>query len=48
VVVYFFPRDKNEITAQDRRVEFQAKIGRLQVSESFFTEDMNYQGKMEL
>jgi hypothetical protein len=48
VVVFLFPRAKNEITAQDRRVEFEAKIGRLQVSESFFTEDMNYQGKLEL
>lgn len=48
VVVYFFPRAKNEITAEDRRVEFEAKLGRLEVSESFFTEDMNYQGKMEL
>jgi hypothetical protein len=47
VVVYFFPRTK-EISADDRRVEFDAKIGRLEVTESFFTEDMNYQGKLEL
>jgi hypothetical protein len=47
VVVYFFPRTK-EITAEDRRVEFSAKMGRLEVSESFFTEDMNYQGKLQL
>jgi hypothetical protein len=48
LVVYLFPRAKNEITADDRRVEFEAKIGRLQFSESFFTEDMNYQGKLQL
>jgi hypothetical protein len=47
VVVYLFPRTK-EITAEDRRVEFEAKMGRLEVSESFFTEDMNYQGKLQL
>jgi hypothetical protein len=47
VVVYLFPRTK-EITAEDRRVEFDAKMGRLEVSESFFTEDMNYQGKLQL
>jgi hypothetical protein len=48
VVVYLFPRSKQEITAEDRRVEFEAKIGRLDVSDSFFTEDMTYQGKLEL
>lgn len=47
VVVYLFPRTK-EITSEDRRVEFEAKMGRLEVSESFFTEDMNYQGKLQL
>jgi hypothetical protein len=47
VVVFLFPRTK-EITAEDRRVEFAAKMGRLEVSESFFMEDMNYQGKLQL
>ena len=47
VVLYLFPRS-TEITAQDRRIEFDAKIGRLELSESFFTEDMRYQGKLEL
>ena len=47
LVVFLFPRSK-EISTQDRRIDFEAKIGRLQVSETFFTEDMNYQGKMEL
>jgi hypothetical protein len=36
------------MTAQDRRIEFDAKLGRLQFSETFFTEDMTYQGKLEL
>ena len=47
VVVYLFPRSK-EITAQDRRIEFDAKLGRLKVSSSFFSEDMTFQGKLEL
>jgi hypothetical protein len=47
VVVYLFPRSK-EITGQDRRIEFDAKVGRLEVSPSFFSEDMTFQGKLEL
>jgi len=47
VVVYLFPRSK-EITAHDRRIDFAAKIGRLDFSETFFSEDMTYQGKLEL
>jgi hypothetical protein len=47
VIVYLFPRS-TEMTAQDRRIEFDAKLGRLQFSETFFTEDMTYQGKLEL
>jgi hypothetical protein len=29
-------------------VEFDARIGRLQITQSFYTEDMVYQGKLEL
>jgi hypothetical protein len=47
VIVYLFPRSK-EITQPDRRVEFEAKIGRLEFSQSFFLDDMVYQGKLEL
>ena len=47
VIVYLFPRSK-EITRQDKRVEFDAKIGRLQFAQSFYVDDMNYQGKLEL
>jgi hypothetical protein len=47
VVVYMFPMT-NEITKQDHRVEFDAEIGRLQLTQSFFTDDMVWQGKLEL
>ena len=47
VIVYLFPRSK-EITAADKRLEFDAKIGTLEVDESFFVEDMVYQNKLEL
>jgi|SRR5579871_4624497 len=47
VIVYLFPR-KTEITRDDRRLEFDAKIGRLDLSESFYTEDMVFQNKLEL
>lgn len=47
VVVYLFPMT-NEITKGDRRVEFDATIGRLELTQSFFTEEMVWQGKLEL
>jgi hypothetical protein len=47
VIVYLFPRTA-EITKQDRRVEFFAEIGRLKFAESFFTEDMVFDGRLEL
>ena len=47
VIVYQFPRTK-EITRQDRRIEFDARIGRLQFTQSFYTEDMVYQDKLQL
>jgi hypothetical protein len=47
VIVYLFPRSK-EIAKQDKRVEFGAQIGRLQFTQSFYVDDMNYQGKLEL
>jgi hypothetical protein len=47
LIVYFFSRSK-EITQPDRRVEFDAKIGRLEFTQSFFLDDMVYQGKLEL
>jgi len=47
VIVYLFPRAK-EITRQDRRVEFEAQIGRFQLTQAFYPEDMTYNGKLEL
>jgi len=47
VVVYMFPMT-TELTKQDRRLEFDADIGRLQLTQSFFTDDMVLQGKLEL
>lgn len=47
VVVFLFPRTK-EITRDDRRVEFDAQINKLALTESFYLEDMKFQGKTEL
>jgi hypothetical protein len=47
VFVYLFPRS-NEITAQDKQVEFDARIGRLQFSQPFFLDEMVWANKLEL
>lgn len=47
VVVFLFPKSK-EITSEDRRLEFDAKIGRLEFTQSFYPEDMMFLGKLEL
>jgi hypothetical protein len=47
VVLYLFPMS-NEITRADHRVEFTAKIGRLDLDQSFLPENMVWQGKLEL
>ena len=47
VIVYLFPRS-TEITKSDRRVEFDAQIGRLKFAEPFYIEDMVYDGKLAL
>ena len=47
IIVYLFPR-ANEITRQDKRVLFDARIGRLQLTQSFYVDDMVYGGKLEL
>jgi len=47
VVVFLFPRTK-EITKDDRRIEFDAQISKLTLTESFYLEDMTFQGKTEL
>lgn len=47
VVVYRFPLSA-EISKKDDVVEFRALIGRLQVSQHFLVEEMQFQGKLEL
>jgi hypothetical protein len=37
-----------EITKNDRRILFDAQIGRLQFTQSFYLDDMTLQGKLEL
>ncbi len=49
VILYLFAILKSKaIEQQDRRVEFEAKAGRLEFSQAFFVDDMVYQGKLEL
>ena len=47
VIVYLFPRSK-EITRGDKRIEFDAQVGRLEIAQSFYVEEMIYLGKLEL
>ncbi len=47
VIVYLFARS-NEITQQDKRIEFDARILRLDLRQSLYVDDMTYQGKLEL
>ena len=47
VIVYLFPRSQ-EITRHDKRVEFDAQIGKLRLAQSFSVDDMIYRGKLEL
>jgi hypothetical protein len=46
-VVYLFPRSE-EITADDKRIEFTAVLGRLALAQYFYTAEMQFQGKLEL
>ena len=47
IVLYLFSKS-TEITKSDRRVEFEAQIGRLKFANTFFIEDMVYDGKPAL
>jgi hypothetical protein len=47
VIVFLFPRS-TEITRGDKRIEFDAQIGRLEIAQSFYVDDMMYQGKLDL
>jgi hypothetical protein len=46
-VVYLFPRSE-KITLEDKRVEFDARFGRLYVAQYFYTQEMQFQGRLEL
>jgi hypothetical protein len=46
-VVYLIPRSK-EISKTDGRLEFVAQIGRLFVSQFFYTWQMQIEGQLEL
>ena len=47
MMVFLFPRNK-EISTKDKRVEFHAVIGQMEIRESFYVADMVYDGKLEL
>jgi hypothetical protein len=47
VILCFFPTSA-ELSKQDRRVEFDSQLGRMQIVQSFYTEDMVWQGKLEI
>lgn len=47
IVVYLFPRS-GEISTEDKRIELVAQIGRMFVAQFFSTEEMQFQGKLEL
>jgi hypothetical protein len=47
MMVFLFPRSK-EISTKDKRVEFHAVIGQMEIRESFYIGDMLFDGKLEL
>ncbi len=47
LVLFLFPRTK-EIVSGDQEVEFRARIGDLEVKQSFVLSDMMYRGKLQL
>jgi hypothetical protein len=46
-IIFFFPRSAH-FTADDKRLEFVALIGRLYLAKYFFPPEMLFQGKLEL
>jgi len=46
-VLYLFPRSA-AISAQDKRIEFAAQLGRIYVAQYFYPREMQFQGKLEL
>ena len=47
VVVYLFPLSA-EISKQDRRIRFEAQIGRIVLAQDFDLTEMEFLGKLEL
>jgi hypothetical protein len=47
VIVYLFPLSA-EISRRDGRIEFEARIGRVGIVQSFNLEEMQFQGRLEL
>jgi hypothetical protein len=47
VVVYLFPLSA-EITRKDRRIQFEAHIGRIVLAQDFDLSEMEFLGKLEL
>ena len=47
VVVYVFPRTE-EISREDKRVEFVAQINRLSLAQDFYPSEMELEGKLQL
>jgi len=47
VILYLFSRS-NEIARDDKRIGFDAEIGRLKIAQDFLPDEMVYQGKLEL
>jgi hypothetical protein len=47
VVVYLFPLSA-EISKQDRRIRFEAQIGRIVLAQDFDLGEMEFLGKLEL
>jgi hypothetical protein len=46
-IIFLFPRSAH-ITADDKRLEFVALIGRLYLAQYFYPPEMLFQGKLEL
>jgi hypothetical protein len=46
-VVFYFPRSK-ELTKNDREVVFQAHFGRYELYQTYYLDDMTYNGKREI
>jgi hypothetical protein len=47
VVIYLFPLSA-EISKQDRRIRFEAQIGRIVLAQDFDLSEMEFLGKLEL